>query len=112
MDCVLRHTYFWKPQSHLSLQLLYKLQQSSNDIVWDNQLNLLVWLLYMGGAFAPMGAIRSAYMLLLHTNYNTRFSGLFTSWSELLLVLKQFIWSEKAFLSQVKVFWEESITWA
>jgi len=32
---------------------------------------------------------------------------LYTSWPELVVILKQFIWSEKAFMSQVKAFWEE-----
>ncbi|KAF2818020.1 putative N-ethylmaleimide reductase [Mytilinidion resinicola] len=93
--------------SHLSLQLLCKLQQANNDLVWDDRPDLLAWLLHIGGAFAPTGPIRSEYVVLLHLNRSTRLRGLYTSWPELLAILKQFIWSEKAFMSQVKAFWEE-----
>ncbi|KAN0099217.1 hypothetical protein V8E51_012992 [Hyaloscypha variabilis] len=94
--------------SHLSLQLLGKLQQANDDVVWDNRPDLLAWLLHIGGAFAPTGTIRSSYVLLLRLNRSTRLRGLYASWQELLEILKQFIWSENAFMSQVKAFWEES----
>ncbi|KAH8654156.1 hypothetical protein BGZ60DRAFT_161832 [Tricladium varicosporioides] len=93
--------------SHLSSQLLCKLQQANHDPVWNDQPDLLTWLLYIGGAFAPTGTIRSDYVVLLHLNSSTRLKGLYTSWPELLEILKKFIWSEKAFMSQVKAFWEE-----
>ncbi|CAG8896685.1 unnamed protein product [Penicillium egyptiacum] len=92
--------------SHLSLQLLCNIQAASDSLVWDNSPGLLAWLLYIGGAFAPVGTIRQGYVRLLRLNHN-RFKSLYTSWPGLLVVLKQFIWSDKAFLSQVKVFWEE-----
>ncbi|KAJ9259635.1 hypothetical protein DTO212C5_8589 [Paecilomyces variotii] len=40
---------------HVSSQLLHKLQQTNNDIIWDNHPELLLWILYIGGAFAPAG---------------------------------------------------------
>ncbi len=94
-------------QSHLSLQLLCRLQKAINDLVWDDWPDLLIWLLYIGGAFSPTGTIRSDYVVLLQLNRSTRFRGLYTTWPELLEILKRFIWSEKAFMSQVKAFWEE-----
>ncbi|PMD45856.1 putative N-ethylmaleimide reductase [Hyaloscypha variabilis F] len=93
--------------SHLSLQLLNKLQQANNDPVWDDRPELLTWLLYIGGAFAPTGRIRSDYVVLLDVNRSSRLAGLYTSWPELLEILKQFIWSEGAFMAQVKAFWGE-----
>jgi hypothetical protein len=96
------------PQSHLSLQLLCKLQQANDDLIWDDQPGLLAWLLHIGGAFAPTGTTRSDYVVLLHLNRSTRLRELYTSWPELLEILKQFIWSDKAFMSKVKAFWEES----
>ena len=95
-------------QSHLSLQLLCKLQQVNDDSIWDEHPGLLVWMLYIGGAFAPDGTIRSDYVALLHENRKTRLRDLYTSWPELLEILKQFIWSEKAFESQVEAFWKET----
>ncbi|PCH00714.1 Hypothetical protein PENO1_046560 [Penicillium occitanis (nom. inval.)] len=93
--------------SHLSLQLLSKLQQVNDDSIWDEHPGLLAWMLYIGGAFAPDGTIRSDYVALLHKNRKTRLRDLYTSWPELLEILKQFIWSEKAFASQVEAFWKE-----
>ncbi|KAJ3525227.1 hypothetical protein NM208_g11729 [Fusarium decemcellulare] len=94
--------------SHLSLQLLFELHQANDDPVWNEQPRLLAWLLHIGGAFAPMGSVRSDYTALLHLNRKTRLGGLYTSWLELVEILKQFIWSEKAFAAQVKAFWDES----
>ncbi|KAJ5523743.1 N-ethylmaleimide reductase [Penicillium frequentans] len=95
--------------SHLSLQLLCKLQQANDDSIWDGRPGLLAWLLHIGGSFAPLGTIRSEYVALLQINRRTRLRGLYTSWPELLEILKQFIWSDKAFMSQVKAFWEEIV---
>lgn len=68
----------------------------------------MAWMLYIGGAFAPIGPIRSDYVALLHGNRKIRLKDLDTTWLELLEILKQFIWSEKAFASQVEAFWKET----
>ncbi|RAO72778.1 uncharacterized protein BHQ10_008790 [Talaromyces amestolkiae] len=96
--------------SHLSLQLLHKLQQLNDDSIWDEYPGLSAWMLYIGGAFAPVGPIQSDYMTLLHENRKSRLKDLDTSWPELLEILKQFIWSERAFASQVEAFWRETST--
>ncbi|MCJ1223713.1 hypothetical protein MMC12_000356 [Toensbergia leucococca] len=96
--------------SHVSSQLLYELQQANDDPIWDDHSDLLFWLLYIGGAFVPTGNIRSEYVVLLRSNNAVRFRRLYRSWPELLEILKQFIWSEKAFMSQVKALWEETFT--
>ncbi|TVY24400.1 hypothetical protein LHYA1_G006765 [Lachnellula hyalina] len=95
--------------SHISSQLLHELQQANNDPLWDDNPNLLLWLLYIGGAFAPTGAVRSAYVVLLRANNTARFKDLYRSWPELLAILEGYIWSEKAFMAQVKALWEETI---
>ncbi|KAJ5880751.1 N-ethylmaleimide reductase [Penicillium subrubescens] len=95
--------------SHLSLQLLSKLQKAKEDPTWNNLRELLIWLLHIGGAFAPTGSIRTAYKKLLHLSLSTRLAGLYTSWAELCAILRQFIWSDKAFMSQIRAFWEECI---
>jgi len=69
----------------------------NNDPVWDDRPELLAWLLHVGGAFCPVGPTRSEYVALVHVNRSTRLKGLYTSWPELLTILKQFIWSENAF---------------
>jgi hypothetical protein len=95
-------------QSYISSQLLSKIQNTNNDPLWDTSPDMLAWLLHIGGAFAPVGSIRAGYMALVHSNHN-KLRKLCTSWSELLEILKRFIWSEKAFASQVESFWEESV---
>ncbi|KAH8159333.1 hypothetical protein CIB48_g8922 [Xylaria polymorpha] len=95
---------------HVSSQLLRELQMGNDDPVWDDHPDLLLWLLYIGGAFAPAGVVRSNYIVLLRSNNADRFGGLYESWSELLGILKQFTWSEKAFMSHFKTFWEEICT--
>ncbi|EEU37888.1 uncharacterized protein NECHADRAFT_97992 [Fusarium vanettenii 77-13-4] len=94
--------------SHLSSQLLYKLQEVIDDPVWDDCPDFLAWLLHIGGAFALPGAIRSSYLVLLRSENNTRLRGLYKSWPELLQIVNQFIWSEIAFALPVKKFWEDS----
>ncbi|KAI1111627.1 hypothetical protein F5Y14DRAFT_453860 [Nemania sp. NC0429] len=97
---------------HVSSQLLRKLQHASNDRVWDDHPDLLLWLLYVGGAFAPAGAVRAEYAMLLRLNNTTRFGGLYYSWPEVLKAMKRFIWSEKAFMSYFQEFYKESCSQA
>lgn len=61
----------------------------------------------MGGAFSPQGIIRAGYVVLLRSNHAPRFRGLYNAWPELLAILRQFTWSDKAFMAQVKALWEE-----
>lgn len=96
----------------VSSQLLCQLQHANNDLVWDYHPDLLLWLLYVGGAFAPVGAIRDEYAMLLRLNNNTRFGGLYNSWPEVLKVMRRFIWSEKAFMSPFREFHKETCTQA
>ncbi|KFY62066.1 hypothetical protein V496_04752 [Pseudogymnoascus sp. VKM F-4515 (FW-2607)] len=93
---------------HVSSQLLCEIQQAIDDPIWDDHPDLLLWLLYIGGAFAPEGAIRSDFVSLLRSNNSARFGDSNRSWPELLEMLKRFIWSEKAFTPQGKALWEET----
>jgi hypothetical protein len=83
-------------------------QQADDNGVWDDHPDLLFWLLYMGGAFVPKGSTRSNYVVLLSQMHVSKFGNLYSSWPEVHEVLERFIWSEKAFVQQVKEFWEES----
>ncbi|KAI0203295.1 hypothetical protein F4808DRAFT_39600 [Astrocystis sublimbata] len=93
---------------HVSSQLLRSLQQANKDAVWDDHDDLLVWLIYIGGAFASAGAVRSDYVAMLRSNSAVGSGGLHQSWPEVLAILKEFIWSDKAFKRPVKAFWEEA----
>ncbi|KFY81268.1 hypothetical protein V500_11570 [Pseudogymnoascus sp. VKM F-4518 (FW-2643)] len=94
--------------SHISSQLLCEIQQTIDDPIWDDHPDLLLWLLYIGGTFAPKGTVHSDFVALLRSNNAARFGDFNRSWPELLEILKQFIWSEKAFTSQGKLLWEET----
>ncbi|KAI9164011.1 Serine/threonine-protein phosphatase 6 regulatory ankyrin repeat subunit C [Paramyrothecium foliicola] len=94
--------------SHLSVQLLAKLQTERENPVWDMHANILVWLLCIGGAFAPVGTTRIDFINEFLSGWGPSSRLIFRSWPELLVVLKQFIWSDKAFASSAKKFWEEA----
>ncbi|OBT60253.1 hypothetical protein VE03_10264 [Pseudogymnoascus sp. 23342-1-I1] len=95
-------------ESHVSSQLLREIQLAIDDPIWDDHPDLLLWLLYIGGTFSPEGTVRSNFVLLLRSNNSARLGDLNMSWPEVLEILKQFIWSEKAFTSQGKALWEEA----
>jgi hypothetical protein len=92
----------------VSKHLLQSLQQSDKDLFWDNDPDLLIWMLYLGGSFSPKGSIRSGYKQLLQRNCESqRFGRNFNSLTEVIEVVRQFIWSEKAYRSQFEKFWTD-----
>ncbi|KAM3066693.1 hypothetical protein ACMFMF_010198 [Clarireedia jacksonii] len=93
--------------NHVSLRLLRELQQVNDDPIWDDHSELLLWLLYIGGAFTTTETVRSDYIILLRLNNSSILRGLYKSWQELYEILKRFIWSDSAFTSDVKALWEE-----
>lgn len=92
--------------SHVSQHLLRSLQGSSDDPFWNDDPELVIWMLHLGGSFSPKGTIRSEFKTLLK-NHASRFTGMYGSSAELIEVMKPFIWSEKAYRAQVEEFWEE-----
>ncbi|KAL3428919.1 hypothetical protein BDV09DRAFT_190565 [Aspergillus tetrazonus] len=90
--------------SHISSQLLIKIREAryADPVIWNGDTNsdLLVWLLYIGGSFAPKGVIRSGYLELL-APYS------YFSWPELHERMRQFFWSDHAFLAPVRALWRE-----
>jgi hypothetical protein len=91
----------------VSTKLLGVLQRAMDDPVWDDNCDLLLWLIYIGGAFSPTGVVRFEYGILLRQSYLHRFIGVRHTWPNLVRILKQYIWSEKAYEPQVRAFWEE-----
>ncbi|KAL4947341.1 hypothetical protein BDW69DRAFT_178593 [Aspergillus filifer] len=99
--------------AHISSQLLKELRalliQGDRTLCWtenfDSDPDLITWLLYIGGAFAPLGTVRSGYLdsLQMHCSIAD-----YCSWSELYKVMKQFIWADDAFLRPVQAFWVEA----
>ncbi|KAL6885759.1 hypothetical protein GGI43DRAFT_303172 [Trichoderma evansii] len=93
--------------SYLSSQLLDQLQKTENDVIWDENSELLLWLLYIGGTFASSGFVRSRYIDLLRTNITMRFPVTYNSCSRTLEIMRKFIWSDIAFYSEASILWEE-----
>ncbi|KAJ9494981.1 hypothetical protein H2202_009456 [Exophiala xenobiotica] len=83
------------------------LQESNDDLFWDDHPDLLMWILYTGGSFSPKGPTRSGFKALLQINHTLRFKAKSISLPELLEVLRQFVWSERMYRAQVEEFWED-----
>ncbi|KAL7904694.1 hypothetical protein GGI35DRAFT_192332 [Trichoderma velutinum] len=93
--------------SYLSSQLLEQLQKVEIDDMWDQNSDLRLWLLYVGGTFASPGSVRSTYVKLLRSNITTRFSDIDDSRSRIFEIMRRFIWSDFAFFSKASMLWEE-----
>ncbi|TPX16075.1 uncharacterized protein E0L32_004070 [Thyridium curvatum] len=93
--------------SHISSKLLFTLELAEKDPVWDKHPELLLWLLYIGGAFASDAVTRSGYVRALRERHSSRYTSRSTSWQKVLQIMKQFIWSDDAFIPHVKTFWKE-----
>ncbi|KAL4901095.1 hypothetical protein BDW74DRAFT_187935 [Aspergillus multicolor] len=89
--------------SHISSELLVNLQQTRDSLIWTQHSDLLLWLLYIGGAFAPSGPTRSGYLDLLRLSSDHGYS----SWPEVHDCMRQFIWSDNAFLVPVRALWRD-----
>ena len=85
------------------------LQQTSECFEWNEHHDLLLWLLCIGGAFAPPGPARSGYAMLFRSHCALQYGDLSGSWSELVEFSKEFIWSERAFELPTRSFWQESL---
>lgn len=94
-------------KSYLSSQLLDLLQRTEQNIIWDENPDMLLWVQYIGGTFASPGPIRSRYIELLQTNISTRSSMVCNSRSRILEIMRKFVWSDLAFKSEASTFWEE-----
>ena len=84
------------------------LQEDRNDATWDGHEDLLAWLLYVGGAFAPEGPMRSDYMALIQQKHQYLLAPYIGVWQDLIETLEMFIWSSKGFEFQVEVFWTQT----
>lgn len=91
---------------YMSIKLLHKIQQVDKSGGWDDHPDLLLWLVYMGGAFLPNGSTRTTFVILL--KQKDLFGDFYNSWEEVRQILKQFVWSESAYAPKLKAFWEES----
>ncbi|EWZ52457.1 hypothetical protein FOZG_02225 [Fusarium oxysporum Fo47] len=93
--------------SNVTAQLLREVENIRDEPVWDEHADLLLWLICIGGVFAPDGPVRSGYTALLRSTGFERPSQHCSS-SDTNEILNQFIWSDLAFESAVGKFLEES----
>lgn len=95
------------PKPHLSSQLLDLLQEERSRTVWEDHMDLLTWLLHIGGAYAAAGPVRSGYVELIRHTHGSDLDQWCQSWEELRKICTQFLWSSNAFDPQVGAFWHE-----
>jgi hypothetical protein len=93
----------------MSSQLLDQLQESETDPIWDDNSDLLLWLLFIGGTFVPPGSLRSKYVCLLRRSMATKFPMISDVRSRTLEIMRKFIWSDFAFASEASNLWGEII---
>ncbi|UZP32279.1 hypothetical protein NXS19_000095 [Fusarium pseudograminearum] len=93
--------------TNISTKLLSELQKAYHDPVWDEHADLLLWLIYIGGAFSPRGPIRSSYIDMLRSVTSERYDG-FQSWNATYEILRDFLWSDLAFRIEVRKLWAEA----
>lgn len=89
------------------MHLLKKIQESKDDLLWNNDPDLLIWILHIGGSFSPKGTVRSEYKTILQITHASRLRERYNSFAELIQILEQFVWSERAFGAQFEEFWNE-----
>lgn len=99
--------YLLTYKSNITAQLLREVEKIRDEPVWDEHADLLLWLICIGGVFAPAGPVRSGYTALLRSTGFERPSQHCSS-SDTNEILNQFIWSDLAFESAVRKFLEES----
>ncbi|KAK6383433.1 hypothetical protein LTS17_002725 [Exophiala oligosperma] len=92
--------------NHVSAQMLQAGRQV-DDSIWTGHFDLLAWLLYLGGALAAPGIVRKGYILLIRRQHASKLATLIRSWSDLVAIMEQFIWSEKGISPLIQRFWEE-----
>ncbi|KAJ4153685.1 hypothetical protein LMH87_010163 [Akanthomyces muscarius] len=92
--------------SHISEQLFRELNRTRDEEIWEEDLDLMLWLACIGGAFAPEGGVGDGYVKLLAEMTERIFVISPRSWQGVEYVLEQFIWSESAFLVPVQTLWE------
>ncbi|KAK0383253.1 hypothetical protein NLU13_9166 [Sarocladium strictum] len=97
---------------NISAQLLQRLQVALEEDVWVDNIELLRWLVCMGGSFATTPNIRAGFTTLsrerlpqmLGENSYSRYLRPVPSLAE---AMQSFVWSGKAFSAQVYGFWAE-----
>ncbi len=75
--------------------------------MWEDNLDLLLWLASIGGAFAPEGQVGDGYVELLAEIIGRFVLDDQKSWHGVVTILEQFIWSEAAFVVPVRALWEK-----
>lgn len=97
-------------QRHISTQLLRRLQLDLDDPSWDDNVELLRWVVLTGACFAFSTSVRAEYATLLKERIPRRFSStrenqFLQPLPDLSRSLGQFVWSEGAFSAYVGDFW-------
>jgi hypothetical protein len=89
---------------HLATRLKNALDQTDLDSMWEDKAELLMWLLFQGGAVATEEGTRNWYISHLVSCF--RHSGLQT-WNDVIGLLGRFLWVSLELEKHCKPLWYE-----
>lgn len=105
--CYLVSTEIWSSTfipTQLSLQLSHVLPRTISEPVWEDNVDLILWIIFVGGAFAEDPKLKSKYVTMVLT---TALNGSWrSSWEDTKEILRTFIWLE-VFEAPFQRLWED-----
>lgn len=91
----------------LSQRLGQTLAQSDLDTCWNQHIDLLLWVIFIGASRAKSESDLFVYTKALSLVLG-QFGTLCETWEQTVLILETFIWSEKVFGDSCRAIWAEA----
>ncbi|KAF1957468.1 hypothetical protein CC80DRAFT_592728 [Byssothecium circinans] len=92
---------------YLTTQIMGLVSQARDDSRWEAQHDLLLWLLFVGGALSKRIANRKRAMSLFLIDFHEVLNGIYGDCEQLGVFLKRFIWCGTSMDEPVRQFWDE-----
>jgi hypothetical protein len=92
---------------YLSVQLGQSLLNTDVRAGWSEHIDLLLWILFMGGTFARMTPVMPLYQGLLKGVVG-QLGDLVATWSSTKQILETFFWIDKGFDRTCEALWKEA----
>jgi hypothetical protein len=96
-----------KMPTSLSQRLSQTLSQSDLDTCWNQHIDLLLWVVFIGASRAKSQSDLPVYTKALGLVLN-EFGTMCATWEQTVLILETFIWSEKVFGDSCKAIWAQT----
>lgn len=91
----------------LSQRLSQSLSRSDLDTCWNQHIDLLLWVVFIGASRTKSQADLPVYTKALRLVLS-QFGSLCETWEQTVLILETFIWSEKVFGDSCRVLWNQT----